>query len=68
MPWGGWYHPNDSVFVDVKPPAPAGGVKAATYSGEKATDVKTTTAAAGAENIAGAGTIYAPELQGLLDL
>jgi hypothetical protein len=68
MPWGGWYHPGEAPFVDTKPPAGAGGLKTQKYSGEQAKDVQTSSATSGSENIAGAGTIYAPELLLILEL
>ena len=68
MPWDGWYHPGETPFVDTKPPAGAGGIKSAKASGEQAADVQTSSPPSGAENIAGAGSIWAPELVLILEL
>lgn len=67
-PWGSDYKaPLDSGIKSTKPADASGGLKTDKYSGEMTADVKTgtATAASGAENICGVGTVFAPELSAL---
>jgi len=63
--WGGPTDPKYTGIRATKPNDAGGGLKATWFAAEMTQSVKTTTAPTGGENICGAGTIWASELENL---